>query len=59
MSGRGPSGVQVLEEEGVYKELSVGEYNLEFVAVEEDVISLEVDSVYRVRTKRGCDGAVF
>lgn len=43
-------GCQVLEDEGVYKDLNVGEYNLEFVAVEEDVISLEVDTVYRVRT---------
>ncbi|KAF8433522.1 ATP binding protein [Boletus edulis BED1] len=38
---------RILEEEGVLGDLTVSSYNLQFIPVEEDVISLEHDSAFR------------
>jgi hypothetical protein len=38
---------KLLEEEGVYGDVSIGEYHLDAIPLEEDVISLEVDDAFR------------
>ncbi|KAH0837937.1 Sec1-like protein [Lanmaoa asiatica] len=38
---------RILEEEGVLGDLTISSYNLQFIPVEEDVISLEYDSAFK------------
>lgn len=38
---------KVLEEEGVLGELAISSYNLEFIPVEDDLLSLEWDSTFK------------
>eukprot|EP01112_Ceratiomyxa_fruticulosa_P014948 TRINITY_DN4340_c0_g6_i1.p1 TRINITY_DN4340_c0_g6~~TRINITY_DN4340_c0_g6_i1.p1 ORF type:complete len:617 (-),score=127.38 TRINITY_DN4340_c0_g6_i1:93-1943(-) len=38
---------RVLEEEGVYGNITVGEYHLDLIPFDEDVLSLELDTAYR------------
>lgn len=49
---------RILEEEGVLGEVNISSYKLEFIPLEEDLISLEWDNVWRelyvVRSMRFC-----
>lgn len=38
---------RILEEEGVLGDLTITSYKLEFIPVEEDVLSLELENVWR------------
>lgn len=38
---------RILEEEGVLGDVTISSYNLQFIPVEEDVISLEYDSAFK------------
>ena len=38
---------QILEDEGVLNTLSIGEYHLELVPMDSDLLSLELGDVYR------------
>jgi len=38
---------RVLEEEGVYEDLTIAEYQLDFIPFENDVVSLELDTCFR------------
>jgi vacuolar protein sorting-associated protein 33A len=38
---------QILEEEGVLGDVTISTYNLQFIPIAEDVISLENDSAYK------------
>ena len=38
---------KVLEEEGVYGEIQVGEYNLDLIPFDSDLLSLELDTSFR------------
>lgn len=38
---------RILEEEGVLGDLTISSYNLQFIPIEEDVISLEYDSAFK------------
>ena len=39
---------KVLQDEGVYGDVSIGEFELDFIPFENDVISLELDAAFRV-----------
>jgi len=38
---------RILEEEGVLGDLTITSYNLEFIPLEDDLLSLEMDNVWR------------
>ncbi len=38
---------RILEEEGVLGDVSISSYNLQFIPIEEDVVSLEYESVFK------------
>ena len=38
---------RILEEEGVLGDLTISSYNLQFIPVEEDIVSLEYDSAFK------------
>jgi len=38
---------QILEEEGVLGEVTISSYNLQFIPLEEDVLSLEHDNAFK------------
>lgn len=38
---------RVLEEEGVYGDITLGEYHLDFIPLDEDLLSLELDDSFR------------
>ena len=40
---------KVFQEEGVYGDVVLGEYALDFIPFESDVLSLELDTAFRVR----------
>ncbi|EIW71667.1 hypothetical protein TREMEDRAFT_27638 [Tremella mesenterica DSM 1558] len=50
---------KVLEDEGVAGDLTIGEYKLEFIPVEEDLISLELDNVAKDIFMNGDDTPLY
>jgi hypothetical protein len=46
--------MQVLEEEKVHHLITIGEYPLYIVPLDEDVLSFELDLAYKVRKKLLC-----
>ncbi|KAK0208669.1 Sec1-like protein [Desarmillaria ectypa] len=50
---------RILEEEGVLGDVSISSYNLQFIPIEEDVVSLEYESVFRDIWVDGDETAIY
>ncbi|KAJ3126525.1 hypothetical protein HK098_007425 [Nowakowskiella sp. JEL0407] len=50
---------RVLEEEGVYGDISIGEYHLDIIPLDDDVISMELDNSFRELFLDGDTSAVY
>ncbi|KAJ3158524.1 hypothetical protein HDU86_002749 [Geranomyces michiganensis] len=50
---------RVLEEEGVYGELTIGEYHLDLLPLEDDLLSLELDNSFRELYLDGDTTSIF
>ncbi|KAG7452195.1 Sec1-like protein [Guyanagaster necrorhizus] len=50
---------RILEEEGVLGDVSISSYNLQFIPIEEDVVSLEYESVFKDIWVDGDETAIY
>ncbi|KAF9514282.1 hypothetical protein BS47DRAFT_1376541 [Hydnum rufescens UP504] len=50
---------RILEEEGVLGEVNISSYKLELIAIEDDVVSLELENVWREINVDGDDTSIF
>ncbi|KAK0456146.1 Sec1-like protein [Armillaria borealis] len=50
---------RILEEEGVLGDISISSYNLQFIPIEEDVVSLEYESVFKDIWVDGDETAIY